>query len=418
MLPASFSLRVKIWIFAIAFLVRLIFVHFFATPPVNDLLWNDAVGWNLAQGNGYTASEPRVPGIYRTPGYPAFLAVIYLFFGHSYHAAYVAQALLDAGSAILLGAIAIHYLPASVAALASFLYAIYPYPAIFCGVLHQDILLIFSTLVVLLFLARAIKTDENHFWFLVGLAAGVSALVKANMILFILVPVISIFFYFRTERVKRLTLLFVSMILVLTPWIIRNYVIFGSFPPLAAGATGTNLRLLVLELNGGEQAVREWGRAAPNTELSKLMEDGRPLIDSEKQTAARALTELKRRWPEYTLVVLKHIPRLWISKYSRWHSHNVALAGNILSWMVLIPGVLGMFLLRKRWKELLPLYLTVIWITLMYAPYTVESRYTLPARAVMLCFVAAAVVALFSKVTRALQPDPSSLSRTRSGEAG
>ena len=116
------------------------------------ILWNDAVGWNLANGHGYTASqtEPRVPGIFRTPGYPFFLAFIYMIFGHSYVNVYFAQAVLDSFSAVVLYRIASRYVSTEIAILSGFLYALYPYPAIFCGVLHQDILLIFATLIVLL----------------------------------------------------------------------------------------------------------------------------------------------------------------------------------------------------------------------------------------------------------------------------
>src|SRR4029453_16212380 len=70
-------------IFLLAFFVRLLFIKVFAVPPVNDLLWNDAVGWNLANNLGFTASQspPYIPGVFRTPGYPAFLALVYTIFG-------------------------------------------------------------------------------------------------------------------------------------------------------------------------------------------------------------------------------------------------------------------------------------------------------------------------------------------------
>ncbi len=408
MIRASFKVPIPLLIFLLAVGVRLTFVHLFAQPPVNDLLWNDAVGWNLAQGHGYTASqsEPRVPGIFRTPGYPAFLAIVYWLFGHSYNAVYTAQSILDAGSAILIGTIALHYFPKRISLLTSLLYAIYPYPAMFCPVLHQDILLVFCVLFILFLLTRAIKSDGQAPWILVGVAAGLTALVKANMVLFIAVPAAAILFYFRTRRIQRLAVVLGSMIVVLLPWIIRNYVVFGSFPPLAAGATGTNLRLVVLELKGGEQAVREVGLSAPNTDLKQLVGDGQDLIKSEKSMAEIAFRELRKLWPQYSLLILKHIPRLWISKYSRWHSQKVALAGNILSWVVLVSGLLGMFLLRKKWRQLMPLYLTVFWITLLYAAYTVEARYTLPARPVMLCFVAAMIAAVLEKIWPGIFNEP------------
>jgi hypothetical protein len=69
------------------------------------------------------------------------------------------------------------------------------------------------------------------------------------------------------------------------------------------------------------------------------------------------------------------------------------MIGSLLSFFVLGLGLAGMFVLRKNWRNLLPLFLTVVLITFIYAPYTVEARYTLPARPVMLCFVASALAA-------------------------
>ena len=420
-------------IFLIALAVRLAFVHEFSRPPVNDQLWNDAVGWNLALGNGFTSSqsEPRVPGVYRTPGYPVFLSLIYRLFGHSYDAVFVAQSLLDAGSAILIGLIAMQFISAQTATITAILYALYPYPAMFCGAVHQDILLVFCFLLFLLFLSRAIVAKrfsapfikgavgrglsetlsnpqlappfirgENAQiipWIIVGILIGLTAYVKANMILITGIAILCILFYYRAQRILKIVAVCGALALVLTPWIVRNYLLFGSFPPLAAGATGTNLKLLVMELNGGEQAVRKVGLARPKTEVSSLIEDGKNLIASEKREADRAIPELKKRWPEYSLLILRHIPRLWISKYSRWYSSEIALFGTILSWMVLVAGLVGMFLMHKEWRGMMPLYLAVIWITMMYAPYTVEARYTMPARPVMICFIAAALMKLFSR---------------------
>ena len=61
-----------------------------------------------------------------------------------------------------------------------------------------------------------------------------------------------------------------------------------------------------------------------------------------------------------------------------------------LSFLVLFLGIISMVILRRHWKPLLPLYATVIGITLFYAPYTPEARYTLPARPEMMALIAIA----------------------------
>ena len=395
----SFSGKTQLVIFAIALVVRLVLVSQFATKPLNDLLWGDQVGWNLAQGNGFTASqsEPRVPGIFRTPAYPFFLAAIYWIFGHTYTPVYIAQCILDAASAILLGRIILLHSSSWLAAVTSFLYAVYPYPGMFCGVVHQDILLIFATLATLYAVSRAIRSDRSSLWLWVGFALGISALVKANMMLLIVPAIFFLLFYSARRRVIRLAFLLLAFGITLFPWVLRNYLVFGGFPPLAAGATGNNLRLLVLELNEGEEALRQVGLGDPRTQPGAFF-DGRMLIDHEKEEAKRHSRELLRRWPEYSVLILKHIPRLWVTRFSRWHGDTVALVATGLSIIVLVCGIAGMVLTRKSWRTLLPLYTWVIFITLMYAPYTPEARYTLPARPVMLFFVAVLITVVLRRI--------------------
>ncbi|HJZ12192.1 MAG TPA: glycosyltransferase family 39 protein, partial [Acidobacteriota bacterium] len=310
---------------------------------------------------------------------------------------YVAQAVLDAFSCILLYLILSHYTSTVLALLGAALYAVYPYPGMFCAVLHLDILLVFSVLLVLWLLARASKTpDTIGNWILVGVSVGFAALIKCNMILIAAVPAIVAFSLFGRAAMKKVLIMTFALVLVLLPWIVRNYMAFDAFPPLAVGGTGTNLQYLVQELKGGEEELLRIG-SGPATRGLKAFPDGAPLIESEKEMTFNAILYLKEHWPQYLLLTLKHIPRLWITKYSKWHGPMVAAIGQGLSWIVLGFGLVGMFLMRHQFRILLPLYLTVLLVTIIHAPYTTEARYTLPARPVMLFFVAAALTAIATK---------------------
>lgn len=389
-------------LFVLALVVRIAFVLLFAAPPKNDMLWNDAVGWNLAQGHGFTASqhEPRVPGVYRTPGYPFFLAGVYSLFGHSHLAAYLAQALLDSISAVLIGLIGLALASAPLAVVTSVLYAVYPYAAIHCGVLHQDILLTFATLLVLFLLTRALQAPCSLVaWASIGVASGALALVKANFLVFAVVPVVTMWSWRPRlpHRLAATVVVALGIATVISPWVVRNYLAFGAFPPLAAGATGTNLTLLVEELRAGEAGLVAKAKSRPDaTQPGPYLDnfiDGAALIAAERQLALTAAAELARRWPEYLALMLQRPPRLWLTRDAMGYSALIALAGWIISWGVLGLGVAGMWILRHRWRELLPLLLTVGVVTAMYMPYTAEARYTLPARPAMLLFVAALMAA-------------------------
>src|SRR5262245_25548648 len=75
-------------------------------PPADlwfDHVFNDATAWNVALGNGFTASAGPdfVPAVFRTPGYPVLLGAVYRVAGHAVRAGFLANALLDTLSCLL-----------------------------------------------------------------------------------------------------------------------------------------------------------------------------------------------------------------------------------------------------------------------------------------------------------------------------
>src|SRR5689334_3703241 len=224
-------------IFFLALGVRLAVVSQFSRFPVKDQFWNDAVGWNLAQGRGFTASqgEPRVPGLFRSPGYPAFLAAIYKVAGHSFRAVYAAQSVLDSATAVLIACTGLIVAGPLIGIAAGGLYALYPYPAMFCGVLTQDILLTF-TLAVCLLLVVMTRGDVSRMqrWVALGVAIGILALVKPFLILWAAVPAIVACFAKAplVRKTMAVAVMSFAIALTITPWVVRNYVQFHAFPPL------------------------------------------------------------------------------------------------------------------------------------------------------------------------------------------
>jgi 4-amino-4-deoxy-L-arabinose transferase-like glycosyltransferase len=385
-------------IFVLALIVRLIAVALFSRAPVNDLLWNDAVGLNLLAGHGFTASQqpPYVPGVFRAPGYPFLLAVLYGAFGHSYTAVYLVQAVLDALTAVLIAATAGRLLGVRIGVASGFLYALYPYPAIFCGILHQDVLLVFVTAVALLLTVRAGEQPQAWGrWIAAGALFGLAALVKPIVIVLAGVPAL-VALASPLPRMRKLTAAIVvglAVGAVIAPWVIRNYVHFQAFPPLAVGGTADDLFLLVDEIRHGEDAVTKRAMSVPpsrdsQTYLERFV-DGAELIRRDHELARSGWAELAPYWPQYLWLMVKNVPRLWISHYAMQHGPFVSSIAFALSIVFLGLGTLGMITEAGRWRTLLPLYAAIALVTLAYAWHPIEARYSLPARPAMCVFIAA-----------------------------
>jgi 4-amino-4-deoxy-L-arabinose transferase-like glycosyltransferase len=324
---------------------------------------------------------------------------------------FVSQALLDSFSAVLITLIVLPLVSRRITIATGVLYACYPYPAIYCGILHQDILLTFTVLIALYFMTLAARAgDRPRRWLVVGLAIGMAALVKAFLVLYLLVPALVAWCAPGRPRQKAIWLAVAGLgvTFVVSPWLVRNCLLFSRFPLMAAGGPGGDMVLLLAELDLGEAqhpsiAGIARGATAPNKDRVADAPDGEALIRLETEQMAQAAPELVRRWRPYVLLILRHIPRLWLTRHAIWHPPLVTIGGRLVSWPFLLLGVLGMVLLRTHWRKLLPLYATVVVITLIYAPYFTEARYTLPARPAFLVFVAAAVVAAADRIQRLRQ---------------
>lgn len=394
-------------IFTIALAVRLIIIWKTVGYPINDLLWNDAVGWNLAQGNGFTASssEPFVPAIFRTPGYPLFLAGIYSLFGHFYMPVYVVQAIIDSLTALMIVAICRQIALPRLSFASGLLYALYPYPAIFCGILHQDILLTFFAVLSLLVTIKAKNNpDKLGLWGLAGLVLGITIIVKPFLAILFIMPISIIIADKRKISQKFLSLVMVFSVAfaLVLPLVLRNYILFASFPPLAVGGTGTNLQYLIIELTEGERVLVKKTKVdsiekndAKSAAYLGSFVDGKILIDMEREKASKAISEIKKYKLEYVVLIIKHIPRLWITKYTMGRPGIVSLFAFWLSIIFLISLTLGLYVSRKMSQNLWPLYLYIIVIALFYSLYTAEARYTLPARPAAIVFIANLFINIF-----------------------
>jgi 4-amino-4-deoxy-L-arabinose transferase-like glycosyltransferase len=398
--------RATALIFFLALCFRIAIVERYAGQPIKDQMWTDSAGWNLAEGHGFTASPgpPYVPGLMRTPGFPVLLAVAYKIAGHSFKAAYIAQSLVDSLTAVLVFFVAAAYFPASVALAAGILYAVYPYSAWFCGVMTQDILLTFFVVLTLLLLVRALRRfDSSWAWLIVGVALGLATMVKPFLILYFSVILLSVLLARMSwsARLKALAPVVLATTLVIVPWGIRNYRLFHAFPPLAVGSTGENMEILIDEIRFGDAhilaqqtAPDSWSRDA----YLRNVRDGAELLLWERDVVRRTSPELIRLWRPYLRVMAWHVPRLWVSTYAIFQRPIVARLALAVSVLVLIPGMFGMWLLRARWREFVPLYATIFVITVIYVPYTLEARYTLPARPAMIILDAVALIFVFQKV--------------------
>lgn len=199
----------------------------------------DQIAVNLIHGNGYRADAGMSRTIMREPGYPFFLAVVFGIGGYHIEAARVANLLLAFASALLLMTLCRRITgDRAVALVTSLLFLLYPGTIISEARGGVEIAFVFVVLIFMLALHKAVENQRITSFLLAGALLGAVVMVRSTPLLFPLFLAVGLVICAnglreRLRTVFQVFVLGVSMLLVMSPWIIRNYLLVGQFIPTA-----------------------------------------------------------------------------------------------------------------------------------------------------------------------------------------
>jgi 4-amino-4-deoxy-L-arabinose transferase-like glycosyltransferase len=199
---------------------------------------------NMLAGRGFSSdvTEPILPSVHTMPLYPIFIAAIYAVFGVHNSAVRIAQSAVDLITCLLVSVVAFNLAPTSrkrVAAISALI--IYGclswFTVSWTRYVLTETLAIFFTMTAIAASIIAFR-KERWWWAVVGLICGAALLVRGDSVL--LVFAFGLFLIFQIVRRRsfralvNLLLFSFAIPVVLAPWIVRNYVAFGKFEPLAS----------------------------------------------------------------------------------------------------------------------------------------------------------------------------------------
>jgi len=224
--------------------LRLFFILKFPVQDSGDAPFYIELAWNwLKKGvYGFPIGGHLTPVDMRVPGYPAFLAAIFAFFGQSPRAVMLAQVFVDLATCFLVALLAARLARSEsrqrVALAGLWLAALCPFTANYTSVLLTETLVIFLTTLALLVLleayaASSLPQTTSEFspwfslWFLGGLVAGFGTLVRPETPLLLLAVGLTLMAKWgRPTQWKRLiragALMGAGLLLPLLPWAARN----------------------------------------------------------------------------------------------------------------------------------------------------------------------------------------------------
>lgn len=237
-------------------LIRLFFILKYPFESVDSFYYRQlADNWLYHHVYGLFINGQLIPADIRSPGYPAFLALMAVIFGQNGVAIRLVQCGIDLGTCVITGALAAEIAPErlrrSVFVAAVWLAALCPFTANYTAAILTETLTTFVTCAALLCLVRVQRLTDaathpsekqilraTALWFCAGLLAGIGALIRPETPL-LLIPFGLLLLWRSWERrqIKNFILFTAwattGMLVCLSPWATRNAITMGRVQFLA-----------------------------------------------------------------------------------------------------------------------------------------------------------------------------------------
>ena len=398
------------WIAGISILIKVLLL-FVALPAFQGLSpgnyeadkfpdWYDLLAMNIANGNGYRFFPETTETMLRTPAWPLVLAGIFKVFGPSILAVKILNMLLSIGTGwltyLLSRRISGSELLGVIAAMIAFFH-----PAILIadsrGGLESFSMFFVVAFMVLLY--RAFDDDSLRKYVEAGVVLGVLLLIKSTAVMF--APCVFLFKFLKQPNlvgVRRATLvtgvLTVAATIVLSPWIVRNYMLSGEFvPTMSVGGmsaysgyyisnnrhTGKDQYVLDLE------ASNEMGKVAERMGLPH-----RPgyytqfySIADEVKFYSRLGEIVRQKYREepgaFRAALFENATGFWV----RGRTAKATLLNMVLVLPFLALTIAGTFIGWKYSRPVLPLALMIGAYYAVHIPILGQARYHIPLIPVM-----------------------------------
>ncbi len=358
----------------ISFLVRLPISYIHAHQPMaGDQGLYHELARSLANGQGFSLEGEASSD--RSPGYPAFLALIYRFVSTDLFTVFIIQSII---SALCCGFVILLAMRLSnnrlTAILSGLMMAFYLPMALLDTLLLTEVLFLPFTLLVIAFTEAAVRSHKLTYWVMAGLSTGLACYVRPTAFVFpMMIIVVALFSRMPLKKaiIGSIACFSVAFI-VLLPWMLRNKSQFGEFTffPHESGYT----------------IYYNWSLNIPNMYSLKLTDfpkDEAALI-GDKTAYARdkvlfklALKNITENKALYVESGIKKIFRQWMNLFWRESPSISTLVFAVSNVIILLLAMIGMKMRKidltyRVWTVLSMLYITTAAMLLSSA----EPRFT------------------------------------------
>ena len=345
-----------------------------------DSIRYDRIASELLLGRGFSSSSTA-------PLYPVFLSWVYAFFGHSFLTARIIHSIIGTASILIIYLIAREIFSEKVGLIAALLGTIYPFFIFFTGLILTETLFIFLFLCLIFFLRKLTLQTSWGYAVCTGILAGLSILIKPIMAYFLPFAFIIILTIYRDRKrwlLSKVLSVFLIAGFVVAPWTWDNYKRSGQFTLLTTGGGLTLYESNNPHATGGPGVERIiW------TEEMKRMDE----IELDGYFKRETIRFIKNNPCRFIELAAIKVRRFWsfTPNASAYQNCKYKLISIVSYGPILLLAIWQIIVTRRRRRELVFLYLPIVFFTLLHTIILGSLRYRIPIMPYVIIFAATGV---------------------------
>jgi 4-amino-4-deoxy-L-arabinose transferase-like glycosyltransferase len=386
----------------LAFAIRLAFALSFGTRLGGDALFYRGVGEALANGKGYTdpgsifAGHPN-PTALHPPLFPIYLASWTKLGLGGVHDHQIVSCLLGGVTVVLVGLLGRRIAGPRVGLIAAGIAGVDPWLFTADRIVNSESLYIPLIVLALVLAYRFLERPTPVRAAVLGLVIGLATLTRSDGILLLLLLAAPLTWRAREGRLRAFAACAAATLVVLTPWLVRNWIQLDQFPLLSTNGGHTELATNCDETYSEQFLGFLVDGCAYRSPCNNLGEEGPKASCMEREARSYVRNHLHRA----PLVVLARVERVWEVydpklnlEYGSvfWHRPKGWATAGLVFYVLLVPFALaGAFLLSSRHVPLLPLLAMFAQVTLVAAISFGDSRFRAAVEPALVVMAAVAV---------------------------
>jgi 4-amino-4-deoxy-L-arabinose transferase-like glycosyltransferase len=378
----------------LAYLMIIVGPHSF--PQNIDSIEHHLIARNLVRGEGYSLYEHLTA--YRAPFLTYFMALNYLIFGQNFALIRIEMILMSLLLVWSIYLLAKELFDGRIALWAALIAAVYPHLIFYSARIYTEIPFTLFSVLAILYFARYIKQPS-------GKCIGLTSLFLALAILtrpvgFALMGFMLLYILFRQpkwQNVRNMVILFILVFLFISPWMVRNYRVFGKFIPVTSQAgvvlwVSNNHYVAHHPLYRGEIILYQYLPGTRNLIVNDEIERSR--------YAFHYFSEFLKNYPgDIPILIRNKAVHFWEKDF---------LTGSSRKWMyeysyliILFLAVVGVFLtIIYRKNNIVYLWILFLANFLPALIFWAGARIRLPAEPVLIIFAAFTVEEIRKRLKR------------------